>query len=327
LFEIARQYLMPEFLYYPSVGGELQRTLEEIAQLKTERERLNTELTAERLREYWRVPPVEDLPREYGCSMEGVPTDADVTIGKYFCMLGRSGAYPYEWHAVLVVDVVVDQKTFVRCGQVKEVHISSLRFLLNFDNIQPRTVFPAAMMLDEAYFPVNRVIRETTEFNGADANAFADKVGHFCVRKTRRNGESNTILLVGIRDGHSLYALQDGRIVQVSLPTEEWVLVDSIESVFETPLRLNLTAEIVRARPIPNYQVEIDEEFDGRFHVGSFYGCHLHEDGTRLGQYRMVTLLMAATAEDPLAHVFSHDTYPCMYRVPMAALLPVVPVD
>jgi hypothetical protein len=329
LLAIARKYLMPEFLFYPLVGGELRRTLKQIAELEKVRKKVKNELWEERLKQYFEVQPEKAQPRLYGYSIEKMPNAGDVQIGKHFCRMGRLWT-SHEWHAVLVVSMVENGKVFVRYGgHVKEVDISSLRFLLDFDGIQPCTVFPAAIMMGDAYYSVDRVIRKPIEFIGDDVHNYADKIGHFCVRTQRMGDESDTVLFLGVRDNYSIYALQNGQVVHIQVigTTRDWVLVDSIDPCFVTPLYLDLTARILRAHSLPHYEIELDPDGDAEFHEERYYGCFLNEIGTRLTQYRLVTLLKAATPFDPLAHVLSYDKYPCMYRVPMDSLHWVAPVD
>jgi hypothetical protein len=147
----------------------------------------------------------------------------------------------------------------------------------------------------------------------------ASKIGYFCVRADRRHGESNTALILGVRDARSIFVMTDGRvdILWIDNPDEEWVVIGSISVKDDQVERLmQYTEMIIHADPLPLR--DYTEDCPSQLEKGRYYGSTLDEFGG-YSQYSLAVLLLDTDGVDSV-EVCSFWTTPCIFNVPVSEL-------
>jgi hypothetical protein len=328
LLRIARRYLVPEYMLDALVASSSRLVEDQIVALEKEEVVLKDACDKARIEYLWTVEACEEEPTWFGYTGDDLSkADKDkVRIGYYYFYTEPASTFQSEVRvAALVVSEVADQHVIIRFYDdtigmkfIKEVELASLHFLSNFSHVKPATIYPFSRQEDGKIVNLRDVAKERIPLRG-DISVCASKIGYFCVRAERRHGESNTALILGVRDAHSIFILKDGRmdILWIDNPDEEWEVVGSISVKADQVERLmQYTELILHADPTPDRDYSAD--CPSQLEKGQYYGSTLDEFGL-YSRYPLAVLLLDSDGVDSV-EVCSFWTTPCIFNVPVSAL-------
>jgi hypothetical protein len=311
LLRIARRYLVPECMLNALVASSIRLVKDQAAALQQEQAELKDEFEMDQLEHFRTVKASAGEPMLYGytdddLSKAGAQT---ATIGSYYVYTEGSVGFRA---AALVVSEVTDQKVFVRFYDgrtsddvVKKVELASLSVLLNFSHVKPATIYPFTIREGGGSLVRGGIIPLI-----GDTSVCAAHIGHFCVRVRVLINDSNTALILGIHDAHSLFILKDGLLdtLRIDDPEDQWELIGSINAGDQVERLMQYTNLIVHAcHPKARYP-NLSDDVPSQLENGQFYGCVFDEPGGP-----MAVLLLSSDGVDSVDVCFFNTT-PCIYK-------------
>jgi hypothetical protein len=330
LLRIARRYLVPEYMLNALVASSFRLVEDQLAALEKEEAAVKDACDTTRLEYLWTVKGCEEEPTWFGYTGDDLSkADKDtVRIGYYYFYMEPSSMFQSEVcaAALVVSEVAADQKVFVRfydhtigMALIKEVELASLHFLSNLSHVKPATIYPFSRQEDDEIVNLRDVAHDIIPLIG-DTGVCASKIGYFCVRVDRRYAESNTALILGVRDAHSLFILRDGEvdILRIDNPADEWEVVGSILAKDDQVERLMQYTEVILHADPRTADLNYSADYPTHLEKGQYYGCTLDESGN-YSRYPLSVLLLDSDGVDSV-DVCSLWTTPCIFKVPVSAL-------
>jgi hypothetical protein len=282
LFSIANEYQAPtpfvkELIAYPS-----RRVRDDLAVVKNEGDALQEEIQKERMRLFLEYTPPETEPIRFGYTEDSLNADEvrNAKVGMYYCYIPWKPTPRFHYAALLVSDIS-DGMAYVRFYDkrasntvVKKVSVESLYTLLNFDNVQPCTLFPT-------------LGRYTTrDLWPRDLVKNSPAIGHFVMRRHPEHNELSMALFLGVFRKDLIFVLYDGKVVLEFVRL--WDLVESVRGD-ETREKKEHTRLIVNAPPLPGpceYR-----KLDTDVEIGAHYGCTRSPQGHTYSNPKIVLCL------------------------------------
>jgi hypothetical protein len=264
LFSIADEYQAPAPFVKALIAYPSRRVRDDLAVVKNEGGALQEEIQKERMRLYLEYPPSETVPIRFGYNEDSLNADEvrNAKVGMYYCYIPWRPT-PRFHHAALLVDDISDGMAYVRFYDkwasktvVEKVSVESLHTLLNFDNVQPRTIFPTLGGYKRRDLWPRDLVRNSPA------------IGHFLIRIHPAPNELSFALFLGVFRNDLIFVLYDGKVILVFVRL--WDLVESVHGE-ETEEKKEQTRLIVKAPPLPGPHKYT--ELDTVVSIGSHYGC------------------------------------------------------